>query len=316
MSEKTRRHLRECSGRFRLAELFTDLPQQLISVGVSYWVIWPFWPKVLVQPTAPISTRLTLVVPDPKAQLLSSVWMSCIPLSRCSQHDPWIMAPQKNPMATWQHHPLGFQVSFSLWSVFYKEDPWTPFLMFVLELVWGNFPFKTITAEFWNHEGYCVGSGIHTGVTLPRACDRSFLWLVWFIIVHMVLVSLMLSTALSTQSPSCPPVPVTVPVRLGTTALCFLTYLLLLSALGTFPGSAEMTTLVTNSQHTKTIFFQGFPKPKPNPEVLSSLSSELLPSDSACSDKRSTMPGTLISARELGAPHLGEHMRLLGSWLL
>lgn len=78
-----------------------------------------------------------------------------------------------------------------------------------------------------------------------------------------------------------------------------------------------MTTLVTNSQHTKTIFFfQGFPNPKPNPEVLSSLSSELLPSDSACSAQRSTMPGTLISARELGAPHLGEHMRLLGSWLL
>lgn len=66
-------------------------------------------------------------------------------------------------------------------------------------------------------------------------------------------------------------------------------------------------------QHTKTIFFKDS---QTQTEVLSFLFSELLPSGSACSAKRSTMPGTLISAREQGAPHLGEHLCLLGYWLL
>lgn len=121
--EKTCYHLHECYGRFRLAELFIDLPQQFMSRGVSYRVMWPFWPEVLVQPTAPISTSLTLVVPDPRASLLSSILLFWSPINRCFHHDPWNMAPQRNLMATWQHHPLGFQGSFSLQSVFHKEDP-------------------------------------------------------------------------------------------------------------------------------------------------------------------------------------------------
>lgn len=116
------------------------------------------------------------------------------------------------------------------------------------------------------------GSGIHTRVTLPRACDRSFLWLVWFTIVHMVLVSQMLGTALATQSPSFPPAPVTVAVSFGPTALCFFSYLLLLSALGPFPGSAEIAMLPSPiGQHTKTIFSRIL-KPKPRSYPLFSLS--------------------------------------------
>lgn len=112
--KKTCYHLHECYGRFRLAELFIDLPQQFMSTGVSYRVMWPFWPEVLVQPMAPISTSLTLVVPDPRASLMSCILLFWSPINRCFHHDPWNMAPPRNLVATWQRHPLGFQGSFSL----------------------------------------------------------------------------------------------------------------------------------------------------------------------------------------------------------